>query len=100
MGALTTDSTVFEMHHPVRQEDRRQAVRDDEHGRVALSQAAEDLRFGLYGSLAHPLEGLARDGQLMARPHDGFWAAMDTLRDKNTLEALWTSGEAPWKLWK
>jgi glucose-1-phosphate cytidylyltransferase len=47
-----------------------------------------------------PLEGLARDGQLMARPHDGFWAAMDTLRDKNTLEALWTSGEAPWKLWK
>ncbi|WP_374577419.1 glucose-1-phosphate cytidylyltransferase [Phenylobacterium sp.] len=47
-----------------------------------------------------PLEGLARDGQLMARPHDGFWAAMDTLRDKNALEALWTSGEAPWKLWK
>lgn len=47
-----------------------------------------------------PLESLARDGQLMARPHDGFWAAMDTLRDKNTLEALWTSGEAPWKLWK
>ncbi|WP_312163902.1 glucose-1-phosphate cytidylyltransferase [Phenylobacterium sp.] len=47
-----------------------------------------------------PLEGLAREGQLMARPHDGFWAAMDTLRDKNTLEALWASGEAPWRLWK
>ena len=47
-----------------------------------------------------PLEGLARDGQLMARPHDGFWAAMDTLRDKNTLEALWASGKAPWKLWE
>lgn len=47
-----------------------------------------------------PLEGLAREGQLMARPHDGFWAAMDTLRDKNTLEALWASGKAPWKLWK
>ena len=47
-----------------------------------------------------PLEGLARDGQLMAWPHDGFWAAMDTLRDKNTLEALWASGKAPWKLWE
>lgn len=47
-----------------------------------------------------PLESLAREGQLMARPHDGFWAAMDTLRDKNTLEALWASGKAPWKLWE
>jgi len=47
-----------------------------------------------------PLEGLAREGELMARPHDGFWAAMDTLRDKNILEALWASGKAPWKLWK
>jgi glucose-1-phosphate cytidylyltransferase len=46
-----------------------------------------------------PLEGLAREGELMARPHDGFWAAMDTLRDKNTLEALWASGHAPWRLW-
>lgn len=47
-----------------------------------------------------PLEGLSREGQLMARPHDGFWAAMDTLRDKNALEALWASGEAPWHVWK
>jgi glucose-1-phosphate cytidylyltransferase len=44
-----------------------------------------------------PLEGLARDGQLMAYRHDGFWAAMDTLRDKNQLEALWASGSAPWR---
>ena len=44
-----------------------------------------------------PLEGLAADGQLMAYRHDGFWAAMDTLRDKNILEALWASGEAPWR---
>ncbi|MBU1378756.1 MAG: glucose-1-phosphate cytidylyltransferase [Alphaproteobacteria bacterium] len=44
-----------------------------------------------------PLEGLAADGQLMAYRHDGFWAAMDTLRDKNQLEALWASGEAPWR---
>jgi glucose-1-phosphate cytidylyltransferase len=44
-----------------------------------------------------PLEGLAHDQELMAFRHDGFWAAMDTLRDKNVLEALWASGEAPWR---
>jgi glucose-1-phosphate cytidylyltransferase len=44
-----------------------------------------------------PLTGLAEDRQLMAYPHEGFWAAMDTLRDKNHLEALWASGEAPWR---
>jgi glucose-1-phosphate cytidylyltransferase len=35
----------------------------------------------------------------MAYHHDGFWAAMDTLRDKNHLEALWASGQAPWRRW-
>ena len=47
-----------------------------------------------------PLEKLARDGQLMAYKHDGFWQCMDTLRDKNRLEALWASGNAPWKTWE
>jgi glucose-1-phosphate cytidylyltransferase len=47
-----------------------------------------------------PLEGLARDRQLAAYNHDGFWHPMDTLRDKNQLEALWNSGKAPWKVWK
>lgn len=47
-----------------------------------------------------PLEGLARDGELCAYQHDGFWYAMDTLRDKNHLEALWASGKAPWRLWE
>ncbi len=46
-----------------------------------------------------PLEKLARDGQLMAYKHDGFWQCMDTLRDKHRLEALWASGNAPWKTW-
>jgi glucose-1-phosphate cytidylyltransferase len=46
-----------------------------------------------------PLQGLASDGELMAFRHTGFWHAMDTLRDKNHLEALWQSGKAPWKLW-
>ena len=44
-----------------------------------------------------PLTGLAHDGQLMAFRHDGFWAPMDTQRDKNILEGLWASGEAPWR---
>jgi glucose-1-phosphate cytidylyltransferase len=48
---------------------------------------------------AGPLERLAREGQLAAYEHDGFWQPMDTLRDKNQLEALWNSGNAPWKVW-
>jgi glucose-1-phosphate cytidylyltransferase len=47
-----------------------------------------------------PLEGLARDRQLRAYDHPGFWQPMDTLRDRNVLERLWASGEAPWKIWK
>lgn len=46
-----------------------------------------------------PMEGLARDGELYAYHHDGFWQAMDTLRDKRHLEELWASGHAPWKVW-
>ena len=47
-----------------------------------------------------PLEGLARDGQLMAYKHTGFWQCMDTLRDKGRLEGMWQSGDAPWKTWE
>jgi glucose-1-phosphate cytidylyltransferase len=46
-----------------------------------------------------PLERLAADGQLRAFRHDGFWHAMDTVRDRNHLEELWASGRAPWKVW-
>ncbi|MEP1425819.1 MAG: glucose-1-phosphate cytidylyltransferase [Tateyamaria sp.] len=46
-----------------------------------------------------PLEGLARDGQLNAWYHSGFWQPMDTLRDKNFLEELWASQKAPWRVW-
>lgn len=48
---------------------------------------------------AEPLTGLARDGELMAFEHEGFWQPMDTLREKNYLEELWESGKAPWKTW-
>lgn len=46
-----------------------------------------------------PLMRLAHDGQLSAFRHDGFWQPMDTLRDKNHLEDLWSSGQRPWQIW-
>lgn len=47
-----------------------------------------------------PLTRLAAEGELQAFEHTGFWQPMDTLRDKNHLEALWAAGNAPWKCWK
>jgi glucose-1-phosphate cytidylyltransferase len=46
-----------------------------------------------------PLESLATKGQLNAYKHEGFWYPMDTLRDKNYLEKIWATGQAPWKVW-
>ncbi|MBI2216438.1 MAG: glucose-1-phosphate cytidylyltransferase [Candidatus Rokubacteria bacterium] len=46
-----------------------------------------------------PMERLAKDGQLMAYLHEGFWQCMDTLRDKKLLNDLWERGDAPWKIW-
>jgi glucose-1-phosphate cytidylyltransferase len=46
-----------------------------------------------------PLERLASEGQLSAYQHDGFWQPMDTARDRNVLQDLWRSGEAPWMVW-
>ena len=46
-----------------------------------------------------PLNSIAADKELMAFKHAGFWQPMDTLREKNLLEELWSSGKAPWKIW-
>ncbi len=46
-----------------------------------------------------PLERLAQAGQLMAFKHTAFWQCMDTIRDRNRLEEMWQSGQAPWKVW-
>jgi glucose-1-phosphate cytidylyltransferase len=46
-----------------------------------------------------PMETLAREGQVAAYKHHGFWQPMDTLHDKNLLEDLWNSNRAPWKVW-
>jgi glucose-1-phosphate cytidylyltransferase len=46
-----------------------------------------------------PMRALAREEQLASYRHEGFWQAMDTLRDRNHLEQLWSSGRAPWRAW-
>ena len=47
-----------------------------------------------------PVERLVQEGQLMGYRHQGFWSCMDTLKEKNMLEGLWSSGKAPWKIWE
>jgi glucose-1-phosphate cytidylyltransferase len=46
-----------------------------------------------------PMQALAREGQLASYRHEGFWQAMDTMRDRNHLEELWSTGRAPWRTW-
>ena len=48
---------------------------------------------------ASPFEQMASEGQMAAYPHPGFWSPMDTVHDRDYLEKLWNSGEAPWKVW-
>jgi glucose-1-phosphate cytidylyltransferase len=69
-------------------------------GFFVLSPRCPDLIKGDDTSWAtQPLVQLAAMGQMMAFEYRGFWQPMDTLRDKNQLEQLWDTGEAPWKNW-
>ena len=47
-----------------------------------------------------PIEEIARQGNVVAYKHPGFWQPMDTVHDKTVLEDLWSSDSAPWKVWK
>ena len=47
-----------------------------------------------------PLMNLAKDGEIFTYKHDGFWMPMDTLRDKNLLNTMWSENKAPWKIWE
>ena len=70
-------------------------------GFFVLSPSCLDLVEGDQTSWeGYPLTELAATNQLVAFKHDGFWQPMDTIREKNLLESLWVSGNAPWKLWK
>jgi glucose-1-phosphate cytidylyltransferase len=69
-------------------------------GFFVLKPSVLDLIAGDNSSFeGEPLELLAARNELMAFRHSGFWQPMDTLRDKNSLEALWSGGRAPWKVW-
>ena len=46
-----------------------------------------------------PLEQVAAKGELMSYCHNGFWQCMDTAREKEMLEKMWSTGNAPWKVW-
>ena len=70
------------------------------HAAVRVEPAVLDLFSGDDSILERkPLETLAADGELMAYAHDGFWQPMDTMRDRQLLEELWATGNAPWKIW-
>jgi glucose-1-phosphate cytidylyltransferase len=70
-------------------------------GYFVVSPAAIDLIEGDdSGWETTPLEKLAASGELAAWRHEGFWQPMDTLREKEHLEALWQSGQAPWRTWE
>lgn len=69
-------------------------------GFFVLSPKCIDLIEGDNSSWeGEPLMNLAKEGQMMAYEHSGFWQPMDTLRDKNLLEDLWAKGKAPWRVW-
>jgi glucose-1-phosphate cytidylyltransferase len=69
-------------------------------GFFVLSPRIIDYIEGDHSSLeADVMQKLSADGQLMAFRHDGYWQSMDTLRDRNHLEAEWASGRAQWKVW-
>jgi glucose-1-phosphate cytidylyltransferase len=71
---------------------------------AAASAAAGQLQVHLEGGDAciferTPLERLAREGQLKAWRHEGFWQCMDTFREQELLNKVWATGRAPWKIW-
>jgi glucose-1-phosphate cytidylyltransferase len=65
---------------------------------VLRSELLDDLGPG-EELVEEPFRRLLADGRLLAQRHEGFWAPMDTLKDKQWLESLHESGQAPWQLW-
>ena len=67
---------------------------------VTVPEAPELIRFSAKLVTDFLLNSLVRDGELIAKTHKGYWQCMDTLREKQQLEKLWESGNAPWKIWE
>jgi glucose-1-phosphate cytidylyltransferase len=91
-------ATVTGVHAPAR---FGELVHDGvEVSSFAEKPAGEGLSFDSACVLERtPLEGLARDGELMVYRHHGFWQCADTVRDVELLRGLWDGGEAPWRVW-
>lgn len=68
-------------------------------GYMVLEPGVLDYITDDYMFETEPLENIVSNGELACYRHNGFWQCMDTMRDKDQLEKLWTDGKAPWKLW-
>lgn len=66
---------------------------------IANKKIMDYIEWDLIPLEKNPLENIAKDWQLMAYKHTWFWFAMDTLQNRNTLETLWSTWKAPWKIW-
>lgn len=95
-GAMLTDGNAVKAFHEKRDQDERWI----NGGFFVLEPQVLDYIKGDADSLeSDVLDLIARDGQLMAYRHQGYWSCMDTIRDRQSLEELWAAGEAPWKVW-
>jgi glucose-1-phosphate cytidylyltransferase len=65
---------------------------------IMSREVLDELRPG-EDLVAEPLQRLAREGKVLGQRHEGFWAPMDTLKDKQWLERLHEDGSAPWQVW-
>lgn len=97
-GVLDMDKSTGSVH------DFKEKAREDggwiNAGFMVLEQGIMDYIDGDQTLFERdPMVNMAKDGQLSAFQHNGFWQCMDTLRDKKMLESLWQNGRAPWKRW-
>ena len=94
-------SLAFERRRVIRFEEKPQGDGSWINGGFfVLDRSVIDLIDGDFTTWEQePLKCLANTGQLSAYHHEGFWQPMDTLRDKNLLEELWSTGQAPWNVW-
>ena len=67
--------------------------------KIVLAHASDAAQLLKSYLLTHRNDQSAADGELMAYRHESFWQCMDTQREAQALNALWTTGEAPWKVW-
>ena len=98
-GNKTLLETILENLHNIKQAKIIVATSENTNDDALEKFLKEKNEIVYRGSEKDVLERLAQEGQLMGYRYDGFWQCMDTKREKDRLEALWASGNAPWKTW-